>query len=105
MNERRWKFAFWITFATLLLGGIVSAYALLDNALTMTYMREGYADTEEDLKTLSTIAERARFTKSEFDTFVAANHNIADMKSDTISLERVQLIFENDTLRKAEFQW
>jgi hypothetical protein len=106
MNNK-WKWAFWICFTLLVATGLIGIYSVVDQAVTLTYMREGYADTEEDLETLITLLESSGQSKSRIEK-ILSDHRLVEymnFKSDTISLERAILIFENDTLKSVLKQW
>jgi hypothetical protein len=47
-----WKPAFFVLLAVLLGVSGTAAYLVLDQAVSLTYMKEGYQDTEEDLRVL-----------------------------------------------------
>ena len=82
-------------------------YQVIDQGVTITYMQEGYSDTENDLETLVKIINSTDLTKQEIKTELE-NHRLnefMDFKTDTVGLERVQLIFKNDKLKKVEKQW
>lgn len=68
-------------------------------------MKEGYDDTEDDLITLSAIINGTRFSKPEIKNLIGKSGVVNEYSLDTISLERVQLIFKRDTLRQIIFQW
>jgi len=101
----KWKLAFWICLALLIAFLIISLYSNLDQGVTITYMKEGYGDTEKDLKTISSIINETDLSKSEIKKLIEKSSVFNEYALDTISLERVQLIFKKDTLKKIDFQW
>ena len=105
--KNKWKIAFWICFLLLITTGIFGFYQILDQGVSMTYMKDGYTDTENDLETIIEIINRTDLTKNEINNQLKKHrlYEFMDFKTDTIGLERIQLIFENDKLKKIEKQW
>ena len=105
--KNNWKIAFWICLIAFLMTGLFGLYSIIDQGVTITYMKEGYSDTESDLETLITIIRSTDQTKNEIKE-VLINHRLyeyMDFNTDTIYLEKISLIFENDTLKEIEEQW
>ena len=103
----KWKSIFWICFVILILTNLFWFYQVIDQRVTITYVKEGYSETENDLETLVKIINSTDLTKQEIKTELE-NHGLnefMDFKTDTVGLERVQLIFKNDKLKKVEKQW
>ena len=102
----RWKIAFWICLTLLLLTGIVGTYAVVDQGVTLTYLRESHQDTEADLQTVVKLINETDLTKEEVKAELQ-NHRLReymDFDSNAVSLERIQLRFENDRLEKLEME-
>jgi hypothetical protein len=60
-----WRVAF---FAALAIGVVIIAllaYGILDQAVTITHMSDGYSRTEKDLKTLGSVFPRDRYNKKD----------------------------------------
>jgi hypothetical protein len=51
----KWKVAFWVCFTTLILVLALGLYSIIDQGVTLTYMKDGYKDTENDLAILTKI--------------------------------------------------
>ncbi|HCQ29263.1 MAG TPA: hypothetical protein DIU39_03190 [Flavobacteriales bacterium] len=102
----KWKIAFWIS-TTLLLITVVAAYVLIDQSVTIMYMRDGYEGTENDLKTLTQLINDTDLSKKQIMKSLDDHrlNEFIDFKSDTIGLERIQLIFKNGQLKRIEDQW
>lgn len=105
--RNRWKTAFWI--CLLLLGVTVAmgAYAVLDQAVTLTHLKEGYSDTEADLETMMQIINQTDLSKQKVKR-VLEDHELYEymnFNSDTISLDRVSLTFESGKLKYVTKQW
>ena len=103
----KWKIAFWCCLALLVVVTVFSVYSIIDQGVTLTYLKEGYTDTENDLDQLIEIINKTDLTKEQIQTELK-DHRLfeyMDFKSDTISLERFILIFENEKLKNVTKQW
>lgn len=103
----KWKIAFWVCLTVLLLVSAFSIYSIIDNAVTLTYQKEGYTDTENDLDNLIEIINRTDLTKTQIQKELKDHrlYDYMDFKTDTISLDRVLLIFNNNKLKSVTKQW
>lgn len=45
----KWKIAFWCCLVVLIFIGTLSLYMIMDQSVTLTYQKEGYTNTENDL--------------------------------------------------------
>jgi hypothetical protein len=102
----KWKIAFWICLTVLLLVTAFSVYSIIYQAVTLTYQKEGYTDTENDLNNLIKIINKTDLTKMQIQQELK-NHRLyeyMDFKKDTISLDRVLLIFDNNKLKRVTKQ-
>jgi hypothetical protein len=105
--KNKWKIGFWICFLLLIVTAGIGFYSVVDQAVTLTYMKEAYSDTESDLETIIQIVGQTDQTKQEIEN-VLKDHRLyeyMDFRTDTIGIERVTLIFENDSLKSIEKQW
>lgn len=103
----KWKIAFFSCLSLLVLVTMFSAYLIIDQGVTLTYQKEGYTDTENDLDQLIEIIKKSDLTKSQIKNELK-NHKLYEymnFNSDTISLDRVLLIFENNKLKNVTKQW
>jgi len=91
----------------LLLVLAIGLYSIIDQSVTITYMRDGYTNTENDLNSIIDLINETNLTKSEIGAKLKTHKNFEymDLKKDTIPLERVNLIFENDNLLRIEKHW
>lgn len=107
MIKNKWRLAFWISILTLLVVIVFGLCSIIDQGVTITYMKDGYTNTENDLNSLVEIINETSLTKSEIETKLKTHRffEFMDFNQDTIPLERISLIFESDTLRKIEKQW
>ena len=107
MKKNKWRLAFWICFVVLIAIGLFGFYQIVDQGVTITYMKEGYTDTEDDLETIIELVNTTDLTKNEIRVKLKKHklNEFMDFKTDTIGLERVLLIFENDRLKKIEKEW
>ena len=105
--KNKWKIAFWVSLFLLVITATVGFYSVVDQAVTLTYMKEGYSDTESDLETIIQIVGQTDQTKQEIENLLKAHRlfEYMDFRTDTIGIERVTLIFDNDTLKSIEKQW
>jgi len=108
MNKmNKWKVAFWSCLALLVVVTMFSAYSIIDQAYTLTYHKVGYEDTEKDLDQLIEIIKKTDLTKLQIKNELKDHrlYEYMDFNSDTISLDRVLLIFENNKLKNVTKQW
>ena len=105
--KNKWKLAFWICFIFLITTGVFGFFQILDQGVTITYMKDGYTNTENDLESIIEIINTTDLTKYEISNKLKKHrfNEFMDFKTDTVGLERVLLIFENDKLKKIEKQW
>jgi hypothetical protein len=61
----KWRIAFFATLAVALPAIGVLVYSVLDQAVTITYMSEGYERTEKDLTMLAQAFPRNRYNKKD----------------------------------------
>jgi len=98
----RWKLAFWISFLMLLTVTAVGIYAIIDQGVTLTYMKESYADTENDLNYLSKIINETDLSKSKVQQALSKHdlYEHMNFKRDEISLHTISLVFKKGKLIK-----
>lgn len=103
----KWKIAFWVCLTTLLLVTAFNVYLIIDQAVTLTYQKEGYTDTENDLDNLIEIINKTDLTKTQIKNELKDHrlYKYIDFQKDTISLDRVLLIFDNNKLKIVMKQW
>ena len=103
----KWKIAFWVCLTTLLLATAFGVYCIIDQGVTLTYMKDGYTDTENDLENISKIISETDQSKSQIKKALTDHHLFEYMNfdKDTVSLDRVSLIFKDDKLFKVTKQW
>jgi putative Mn2+ efflux pump MntP len=98
----KWKTAFWISFILLAFVSVFSIYSILDQAVTLTYQRDSHEDVENDLNVLSVIINETNLSKTQI-LKVLKNHHLyiyLDVKKDSVSLDRLTLVFKNGKLIK-----
>jgi hypothetical protein len=105
--KNKWKIGFWICLLLLIVTAGIGFYSVVDQAVTLTYMKEGYSDTESDLETIIQIVGQTDQTKQEIENVLKEHrlYEYMDFRTDTIGIERVTLIFENDSLKSIVKQW
>lgn len=91
----------------LLLVTTFSFYYFLDQSVTLTYMQVGYKDTEDDLDNISKIINETDLSKTQIKNKLTGHHLFRNMEfeKDTVSLEKVTLIFKDDKLFKITKEW
>lgn len=99
----KYKIGFWICLTTLLLTVGLGLYAILDQGVTLTYMKEGYTDTKSDLDQLVKIINDTDLSKGQIRK--ALKRDDLDFNSDTVSLRRTDLIFKENKLKRIELTW
>jgi len=103
----KWQIAFWSCLIILLLVTAFSIYSITDQAVTLTYQKDSYTNTENDLDNLMEIVNKTNLTKQEI-KIKLKNHRLykyMDFNTDTVSLDRVSLIFNSNKLIKIIKQW
>ncbi len=53
----KWKIAFWSLFVVTTGAVLLGCYVILDQSVSLTYMRKGYEDTEADLRIYTRMIE------------------------------------------------
>lgn len=99
----KWKIGFWFCLTTLLLTIGLGLYAILDQGVTLTYMKEGYGDTKSDLEQLIKIINDTDLTKDQIKNTLKGDD--LDFNADTVSLRRTDLIFKENKLKRIELTW
>lgn len=61
----KWKIAFWVCLIVLILVTAFGVYLIIYQAVTLTYQKQGYTDTEKDLDNLIEIINKTDLTKSQ----------------------------------------
>lgn len=97
----KWKFAFGCCLAILLIVAGISIYSLIDQGVTLTNQKEGYSDTESDLDQLIEIINKTDLSKTQIQNVLKSHkgYKFMDFKKDTIFLDRVLLLFDNNKLK------
>ena len=103
----KWKIAFWVCLMILFVVTAFGFYSIFDQSATLTYQKEGYTDTANDLDNLIEIINKTDLTKIQIEKELKGHrlYNYMDFKTDTISLDRVTLVFKDDKLFKVTKQW
>lgn len=98
----KWKIAFWVCFTTLILVAAFGMYCIIDQGVTLTYMKDSCEETENDLDNISKIINETDLTKFQVKKTLISHHlfEFMDFNKDTVSLDRVSLIFKDDKLFK-----
>lgn len=98
----KWKIAFWFCFALLISISLISIYIILDQGVSLTYQKEEYTNTVNDLDQIIKLINETDLTKNQI-TPILQNHEWVEymnLESDTVELKTINLIFEEDTLKE-----
>lgn len=103
----KWKIGFWICLVLLVTVTATGLYGIIDQGVTLTYIRDGYSDTESDLKTLVTIINDTDFTKEQIKEKLKTHdlYEFMDFNKDEVHIERLTLIFKDNRLNRIEKVW
>jgi hypothetical protein len=91
--KNKWRTAFWTLLTVFVLTTILLLYSVLDQGVTITYMREGYRDTEHDLEQVSQII-KGKLTFEDFKEITDRYPDLGD--STSIELNRIKINFGTD---------
>lgn len=98
----KWKIAFFICLVTLILISAFEAYIIIDQAVSLSYIETGYSDTKNDLSAIIEIINTTDLSKAEIKKSLenGGSHTVLHFESDTVSLNKVSIIFKDKTLHK-----
>ena len=102
----KWKIAFWVCFTVLLIVTAFSIYTSTNQAFSIVRTSESYSKTVDDLNSISKIINETDLTKNQIRN-ILKDHKLfsyMDFGKDTVSLDRVNLIFNNNRLVKVTNQ-
>lgn len=85
-----WRRAFLILLAVVVALSAVGAYVIVDQAVTIAYMSDGYRDTEEDLRLLAAAA-RGRVSRQDI---VSAARTLAVDDGSAGTFNRLRVTFD-----------
>ena len=57
-KDVKWKILFWVLLVIFIIVSCILIYFVIDQAVTITYMMEGYKETSENLETLINLIPR-----------------------------------------------
>ena len=102
----RWKIAVGVCLLCLVLVTAFGIYAILDQGISLTYLNDDYSKTESDLNSLCKIISKTDLAKTEIKDALNRHplFEYMDFNADTVSLDRVNLIFQNNKLVSVEKQ-
>ena len=89
--RNNWKIAFWTLLIVSVTLTFYLGYVILDQGTTITYMKEGYQDTENDLLQLSG-AIKGKLTKSDFNDILKRYPDSGELR--TLDLNRIRIKFD-----------
>jgi hypothetical protein len=98
----KWKIAFWVCLLFFIFSLFISFYSIVDQGVSLTHLRESYSDKENDLNDLIQIINKTDLSKKQIEKELE-NHRLFEymnFDNDSVSLESITLIFENEKLKK-----
>ena len=98
----KWKIAFWVCLLFFIFSLFISFYSIVDQGVSLTHLRESYSDKENDLNDLIQIINKTDLSKKQIEKEFE-NHRLFEymnFDNDSVSLESITLIFENEKLKK-----
>jgi hypothetical protein len=98
----KWKIAFWVCLLFFIFSLFISFYSIVDQGVSLTHLRESYSDKENDLNDLIQIINKTDLSKKQIEKELE-NHRLFEymnFDNDSVSLESIILIFENEKLKK-----
>jgi uncharacterized protein YpmS len=97
----KWKIAFWILLALSISIIALVFYKRLDSRAPITYMKEEYSDTEDDLKSLVKILNQKSLSKRSILNILGVEKPIDTV----VSLKRYYIVFKNWQLDSIKPIW
>lgn len=91
--RNNWKIAFCTLLIVFVSTTLYLGYVILDQGTTITYMKEGYEDTESDLLQISG-ALKGKLTKSDFNDILKRYPDSAKLM--TLDLNRIRVKFDKN---------
>ncbi|MFD0977048.1 hypothetical protein [Salinimicrobium gaetbulicola] len=97
-----WKTAFWACFFMLIAVTCLGAYAVLDQGVTLTYLRDDHSVKERELEAITQMLEGAPIPKQQVLHALEKHllYEIPDAEADTIRLANLTFVFQNDSLQR-----
>lgn len=105
--QKKYVFIISLTYILLFTGCIYLFFDNFDKGVTIDYMGDGYADTKEDLVTICGIVNHTDLTKNNVITYLkdSTNQDTYEKPTNTISINRVDLVFDQNSLSQINMRW
>ena len=87
------KIAFWTNLVVFFITTGYLVYTVTDQATTITYLKEGYEETEYDLEQLAS-SVKGKLSKSDFTEILKRYPDSAELM--TLGLNRIKITFDKD---------
>ena len=103
----KWKIGFWICLTLLIGVTLFGLYSIIDQGVSLTYLRESYDDTDQDLDTIIELINETNLTKEQIKEKLK-NHDLfefMDFNQNEVHIHRLTLIFEDGRLNEIKKQW
>lgn len=103
----RWKIAFWLCFVLLLATAGFGFYSILDQGVTITYMKDSFDDTDEALDQVILILNNTDLSRKQIHMELLKTQDLetVDFDEDTVYLDKIYLVFTEDKLSRIGEQW
>jgi hypothetical protein len=102
----KWKTRFWICFALLISVTLIGSYVIIDQGVTLTYVKDGYQETDNDLNTLMVLINETDFSKTSIKEKLQSHamYEQMDFNTNEVQLDCVTLFFKDDKLSRIKRQ-
>jgi hypothetical protein len=82
-------------------------YSVIDQGVSLTYLRQDYDETKDDLKQLMKIINETDLTEDKVTKLVTASKDerFVHFDGDRITSGRITMIFKDNRLNKIERNW
>ncbi|MEJ2610804.1 MAG: hypothetical protein P8179_12155 [Candidatus Thiodiazotropha sp.] len=101
-----WKLSFWVCFALLILSNVVLIYTIIDQAVTISYMGQGYEDQTKAKKLLGNLVVKGgrKYSQNDFLHLLRQAYPEALIveDGDVITIEENMFTFSNGVLIDAK---
>lgn len=102
----RWKLAFWIVVPILTASLLITVYMVIDNGITITYMRVGYEDTVRSYEALAEVFPKNQTKKDIVFVLRKSNPNMFIAEEKTLVRSEAGIFYFNQsgTLEKVSLR-
>lgn len=103
----KWKIRFWICFGALILVTGIGLYSIIDQGVTLTYLNDGYENTNDDLNNLVVLINNTDLTKTSIKEKLKSHpmFEMMDFNKNEVRLNRLTLYFKDEKLSHIKTEW